>query len=53
MQVWPKITQAILIDFKPWITGIVSLPTVLSQIVFMFALSENDRRVSLKISPET
>lgn len=52
MQVCPSITQAILIDFNPCRTGMVSLPTVWSQIDFKFAFKEKDSKTSFRIIPE-
>lgn len=47
MQVCPRITQAMEIDRRPWTVGIVSTPTLWSQIVFRFFLIENDSSISV------
>lgn len=42
----PKITQHIEIARSPWIDGIVSLPTPLSQIALKLLITENDNNSS-------
>lgn len=52
MHVWPRMTQAIEMARKPWIDGIVSLPTLRSQIALKLLMTENDSNSSDQ-TPET
>lgn len=53
IQVCPRMTQAMLSDLRPCIVGMVSAPTELSQMVFMFSLTENDTRIFCQIAERT
>lgn len=53
MHVWPKMTQAIEMARKPCMDGMVSLPTLRSQMARELVITENDNNSSSQISIRT